>query len=71
MKYHRPSHRDLPLWITQTPDFAPRETKRSGLFDLVGNIVGVFCLFAGLLAIIVIGHYAPDTSLLDLLRAWL
>lgn len=70
MKYHRTHHRDEPTWITHGRDYAQPEPepRRSGLLEVFGNIVCTLLFFVGILILIAVLHYAPDSAILEALR---
>lgn len=56
---------DLPTWISVGPEHAPRQKRRSGLFEPIGNIVGAILFFVGLALFVGAMHYLPDPSDLE------
>lgn len=68
MKYHRVDQRDEPTWITHGRDYAEPEPRKSSLLEVFGNVIGTLLFFAGIMILIAVLHYAPDSALLGMLR---
>lgn len=58
MKYHRPGT------VYNSRDYA-MPPQRSGLFDVLGNAVGVILILAGTALFVGAMHYLPDPSDLE------